>query len=149
MTQDIPVTYVGKVHESFYDRLYGSGLTFARGQTRSVPALLAKSLLMHASEFEIADVKEPTKAKGKGEDKDKEPPVDDTKEVLEAKKKADEKEREIVDERQGVVDSIHTMDKSAVQDFAKEKYGQTIPKTLSLENMRVKAVGLIDQYGLV
>ena len=53
-TSDVAVTYVSEIHTSFFDNLYGSGLTFARGQTRAVPALLADSLLRHTGEFERA-----------------------------------------------------------------------------------------------
>lgn len=44
---------------------------------------------------------------------------------------------------------LNLMDKDALKDFAHTKYGQALPKTLSVENMRAKVVGFIDMYGLV
>lgn len=137
MGEDIAIKYVSRVHTSFYDRLYGSGLTFERGQSRMVPALLAQSLLTHAGEFELGEAMPKAEA------------VDDTKEVMTAKQKRDDKDREQLNERQDVVDSIQTMDKEALKEYAQQKYGQAIPKTMTVENMRVKVVALIDQFGLV
>ncbi|MVT38562.1 hypothetical protein GO497_21505 [Acidovorax citrulli] len=53
-TQDVAVTYIGN-DEPFKDRLYRSGLTFARGQTRLVPAPLAARFLQHTDVFKGAD----------------------------------------------------------------------------------------------
>ena len=48
--QDVAVTYTG-TDDPFKDRIYRSGLTFAPGQTRLVPATLAQRFLRHSDVF--------------------------------------------------------------------------------------------------
>ena len=65
----VPVKYVGR-RPDFFDRIYGCGLFFDQGQTRWIPAELARKLLRHADLFE------------RGEE-DLEASEDDTAEILE------------------------------------------------------------------
>ena len=133
------VKYVGS--HSFVDRLYGSKLPFEPGQIRELPALLAEKLLRHADVFErgAALLTEAKPAKLK----------DDTQALLTEAKKDQAKEDVISNQRQDLVDQVNVMDKDALKDFAQEKYGQPLSKSLSLENMRNRVTGFIDQYGMV
>lgn len=45
------------------------------------------------------------------------------------------------------MDQVNNMDKDALKEFASVKFNQAIPKTLSLENMRAKVAGLVEQFG--
>ena len=107
---------------------------------RVVPEELAAKLLRHADVFTPGDVDEAEPG---------EPAGDSTQSTLDvaAKSKAEQDAAENL--LQDVVDTINRMDKDALKDYAQLNYGQPIPKTLTVENMRAKVVGLIDQFGLV
>ena len=138
----VAVTFIGR-EENFVERNYGSGLTFGKGETRVLPDELASKLLRHADVFEPGDAAKATKAK------EPKPQADDTTEQLD-KSEALKREQEAQNnERQNVVDQVNLMDKDALKEYAHVKYGQPLPKTMSVDNMRAKVVGFIDQYGLV
>lgn len=133
----IAVKYFGR-EAPFVERNYGSGLTFDPGQTRIVPPELAARLLRHADVF------------SKGEDGIATPEdsdSDSTHAQLEAAAKKKALEDVDLSNRQDLVDQINRMDKDALKDYASIKYGQSLPKTLSVENMRIKVVQFIDQFG--
>ena len=133
----IAVKYFGR-ESPFVERNYGSGLTFDPGQTRVVPPELAARLLRHADVF------------SKGEDGIATPEdsdSDSTHAQLEAAAKKKALEDVDLSNRQDLVDQINRMDKDALKDYASIKYGQSLPKTLSVENMRIKVVQFIDQFG--
>ena len=132
----IAVKYFGR-ESPFVERNYGSGLTFDPGQTRIVPPELAARLLRHADVF------------SKGEDGIATPEhsdSDSTHAQLEAAAKKKALEDVDLSNRQDLVDQINRMDKDALKDYASIKYGQSLPKTLSVENMRIKVVQFIDQF---
>jgi len=137
----VAVTYIGR-RESWTDRLYGSGLTFRQGQTRSVPGKLARDFLRHRDVFEEA-------AEAPAEPAPHATADDDTAEQLNRAKQREQAQQVEQTNVQDVMDAVNQMDKEALQDFAYKNYQQKIPKTLSLENMRAKAIQLIDQFGVV
>jgi len=132
----IAVKYFGR-ESPFVERNYGSGLTFDPGQTRVVPPELAARLLRHADVFSKGDDNATL------EDTDS----DSTQAQLEAAAKKKALEDVDLSNRQDLVDQINRMDKDALKDYASIKYGQSLPKTLSVENMRIKVVQFIDQFG--
>ena len=132
----IAVKYFGR-ELPFVERNYGSGLTFDPGQTRVVPPELAARLLRHADVFSKGD------DNATPEDSDS----DSTHAQLEAAAKKKALEDVDLSNRQDLVDQINRMDKDALKDYASIKYGQSLPKTLSVENMRIKVVQFIDQFG--
>lgn len=138
-TSGVAVTYTGR-EDPFIERNYGSGLAFEQGQTRVVPDELAAKLLRHGDVFSAGDASNVKQAKT---------PVDDTEQSLEQANRAKKDREDLENQRQDVVDRVNQMDKDALKEFAQTKYGQPIPKTMSVENMRAKVVGLIDQFGLV
>lgn len=137
----IAVKYVGK-ETPFVERNYGSGLTFEPGQTRFVPDELAARLLRHADVFAKGNADNATAPK-------KTDGGDGTQDQLEAAAKEQALKDVELNQRQDLVDQINLMDKDALKDYVNIKYGQSIPKTLTVENMRAKAVQLIDQFGAV
>lgn len=130
------VKYIGR--KPFVDRLYGSGLPFEIGQTRVVPALLARQFLRHP-EFEQGEAEAPI-----------EPPKgDDTAVLLEQADKAQVEQTTHLSELQELRDQVSYMDKDALEQFALTKYRQNIDKRRSLPALREQVIGLIDQFGAV
>ena len=131
----VPVKYVGR-RPDFFDRIYGSGLFFDQGQTRWVPAELARKLLRHADLFE------------RGEE-DLEASEDDTAEILE--EAARERDTQRIDQSaiQDLRDSVQSMDKEALSHFAGTNYRQIIDRRRSVEALREEVLGFIDRFGAV
>jgi 5'-3' exonuclease len=139
--QDVAVTYTG-TDTPFKDRIYRSGLTFAPGQTRLVPATLAQRFLRHSDVFKegaVGEAKAAKKAKAE---------QDDTKQVLEQQQQEQEEQRQQEDARFAMIDSIESMDRKAVIEWADQHYKQKIHHNTSLEKAREMAKGFIDQYGM-
>lgn len=136
----VGVKYIGR-RPSFHDRLFGTGLDFSAGQTRFIPADIARKFLKHASEFEQDDGKVSTKAKAKA--------ADDTDDLLDqAKAKQDQANKEL-DELQYLRDQVTRMEKPELQAIAKTKYGQELDGRTSVQNMRDQVVSLMDRFGAV
>ena len=131
----VPVKYVGR-RPDFFDRIYGSGLFFDQGQTRLLPAELARKLLRHADLFE------------RGEE-DLEASEDDTAEILE--EAARERDAQRIDQSviQDLRDSVQSMDKDALSLFASTNYRQIIDRRRSVETLREEVLGFIDRFGAV
>ena len=141
--QDVAVTYTG-TDNPFKDRIYRSGLTFTPGQTRLVPFTLAQRVLRHSDVFKEGEAAE-SKATKKTAEKE---PADDTKQVLDQQKQEQDEQRQQEDARFALLDSIDSMDRKAVIDWAELNYQQKIPGNVSAEKARDIAKGFIDQYGM-
>ena len=142
--QDVAVTYTG-TDDPFKDRIYRSGLTFAPGQTRLVPATLAQRFLRHSDVFKEGAAGE-AKAAKKAEQAQAE--QDDTKQVLEQQQHEQEEQRQQEDARFALIDSIESMDRKAVIEWAHQHYKQKIHHNTGVEKARETAKGFIDQYGM-
>ena len=138
--QDVAVTYTG-TDDPFKDRIYRSGLMFAPGQTRLVPATLAQRFLRHSDVFKEGAAGEAKKAKQAQAEQD------DTKQVLEQQQQEQEEQRQQEDARFALLDQLDSMDKPGLIAWAKDNYKQSIPGNLGLEKVRERAKGFIDQYG--
>ena len=137
--QDVAVTYTG-TDDPFKDRICRSGLTFAPGQTRMVPATLAQRFLRHSDVFKEGAAGE-AKAAKKAEQ-------DDTKLVLEQQQQEHDEQRQQEDARFALIDSIESMDRKSVIEWAHQHYKQKIHHNTSVEKAREMAKGFIDQYGM-
>ena len=129
----VPVKYVGR-RPDFFDRIYGSGLFFDQGQTRWVPSELARKLLRHADLFE------------RGEE-DLEASEDDTAEILEEAAREQDNKRVEQSVIQDLRDSVQSMDKDALSQFASTNYRQIIDRRRSVETLREEVLGFIDRFG--
>ena len=138
--QDVAVTYTG-TDDPFKDRIYRSGLTFAPGQTRLVPATLAQRFLRHSDVFKEGAAGEVKKAKQAQAEHD------DTKQVLEQQQQEHDEQRQQEDARFALLDQLDSMDKPGLIAWAKDNYKQSIPGNLGIEMVRERAKGFIDQYG--
>lgn len=148
-SQDVAVTYTG-TEDPFKDRIYRSGLTFAPGQTRLVPATLAQRFLRHEDVFKEGGAGE-AKAAKKAEQATQtqtQTQQDDTKQVLEQQEQQQDSQRQLEDARFSLIDSIDSMDRKAVIEWADLHYKQKIPGNVSVANAREMAKGFIDQYGM-
>ncbi|WPG35308.1 hypothetical protein [Variovorax sp. EBFNA2] len=146
----VAVRYIGRKPD-YTDRLYKSGLTFTPRQERSIPATLAQRFLKHKDSFEQVEaaVVEPKgeKTTEAGTSTDPGQNGDDTDALLAEADKKEQDKKAAVAKLMDLKDQVNQMEKDAVQQFAREKYDQAIPKTLTLPNMRAKALELIDQFG--
>ena len=142
--QDVAVTYTG-TDDPFKDRIYRSGLMFAPGHTRLVPATLAQRFLRHSDVFKEGAAGE-AKAAKKAEQAQAE--QDDTKQVLEQQQHEQEEQRQQEDARFALIDSIESMDQKSVIEWAHQHYKQKIHHKTSVEKAREMAKGFIDQYGM-
>ena len=131
----VPVKYIGRRHE-FFDRIYGSGLFFDQGQTRSLPAELARKFLRHADLFERGEV-------------DSVEPKDDTAEILEYAAREQDNQKVEQSVVQDLRDSVQSMDKDALSQFASTNYRQIIDRRRSVETLREEVLGFIDRFGAV
>ena len=131
----VPVKYVGR-RPDFFDRIYGSGLFFDQGQTRWIPAELARKLLRHADLFE------------RGEE-DLEASEDDTAKILEESAREQDAQRIDQSAIQDLRDSVQSMDKDALSHFAGTNYRQIIDRRRSVEALREEVLGFIDRFGAV
>ena len=137
------VKYIGR-RSPYLDRLYGTNLSFERGQVRSLPSQIAKKFLRHADMFDTSEDAPDTSQSEKQPDT----VLDDTAQTLEQAQKLLDDRREKDTQRQQLIDQIMNMDKEGVQQFAKDSYNQVVPKNLSLDNMRAKVLSMLDQYGV-
>ena len=141
---DVAVTYTGN-DDPYKDRIYRSGLTFAPGQTRMLPAPLAARFLRHADVFKRAGDDE---AEAAVQAQPTESADQDTTKVLEQQKQEQDVQRQQEDARFALLDSIDSMKREAVIEWAEQHYGQKIPGNVSVAKARDMARAFIDQYGM-
>lgn len=140
------------------DNLYGSGVTFVKGQPKTVPKWLADKLLTHP-EFKryqapqaIEHQEAVTAAANVNSDtvvQQVDRPTEETLDTIErTQQQLEEKEKEqdaVFDTKQ-MIDQI--ADKNSLAEYAMKTFNQTIPKNQSLDWMKNKIYELIDQQGL-
>lgn len=125
----MPVRYIG-MRDSYRDGAYGTHLVFQKGQTRMVPSVKAKLMLRHADVYELGETGDATAAHIVGEGSNKATQADEEARVMELR------------------DSVQNMTKAAVAEYVKTNFRIDLnPNTMKVDEMRVKAVQLIDQYG--
>lgn len=117
----LPVKYIGP-REHYVDGTYSTYINFTKGETRMVPADVARKMYSHPDVYvpgdivaDVADVKP-------------EPSKEDT--------------------LQDMRDSIASMNKDAVANFVKSNFNQEVDKRQSVAAIRSQAIGLVDQFGI-
>lgn len=117
----LPVKYIGP-REHYVDGTYSTYINFTKGETRMVPADVARKMYSHPDVYvpgdivaDVADVKP-------------EPSTEDT--------------------LQDMRDSIASMNKDAVANFVKSNFNQEVDKRQSVAAIRSQAIGLVDQFGI-
>lgn len=141
------IQYIG-YRPSFRDHLYGTGLVFTTGQVRNVPDELARKLLRHHDLFTAAEA---ASASQEPETPPQAPATldDEAVQAVEAANKAKQEEKEQESKVQDLHDTINTMDKAALEAFARENYRQELDKRQSLAKLRDQVRGFVEQYGVV
>lgn len=152
MTNEIAVTYTGK-DDPYKDRIYRSGLTFTKGQTRMLPEPLAARFLRHTDVFKRADKDDNVTKKAKQKDDEQqveevEVIQDDTKAILEQTAKESDTLREQENARFELHDRLASMDKAALIDWVHANYKQKMPGNYGHQRLLGMAKGFIDQYGM-
>lgn len=132
------ILYIGT--KPLTDRLYNTGLSFEPMQSRQLPDDTARLFLRHADLFELATLDKPQSGKQKD---------DDTQVQLAKQAKKDQQKTKDDNALQDLYVQVSTMDKDALEQFAKDHYQVDLDKRRSLDNLREEVVGLIDQFGVV
>ena len=127
-----PIIYIGH-RPTYREGCYGSGLVFSQGQTINVDdEALAKKLLKHKDVYTLGEAAE----LGAIVDADEDQP----------KSKAPDKDKD-EDPAQEMRDSIMTMNKEALETFAKTHFSVDLDKRQKVGDLRMKVIGLFDQFG--
>ena len=122
---DVAVKYEGP-RATYREGAYGSGLMWTKGETKLVPAALAEKLLRHAPVYVPGDKKAAPKHA----------------EVIAEPAKKDE------NDTQEVRDSLNTMDKDALEAYARTHFRVELDKRKSLQSLRGQVTQLVEQYGI-
>lgn len=121
-----PIKYIGP-RETYREGAYGSGIVFTQGETINIEDdALANKLLRHPDVYARGDAKKAAETNAS---------------------KAKDVESE-ADPLQDARDAIATMNKDALEIYAKTHFGVDLDKRKSVENLRTQTAGLLDQYGL-
>lgn len=121
-----PIKYIG--HRATYrEGTYGSGIVFAQGETINIEDdALANKLLRHSDVYVRGEAKKAAEMNtSKAKDVDAE-----------------------ADPLQDARDAIATMNKDALETYAKTHFGVDLDKRKSVDSLRAQTTGLLDQYGL-
>lgn len=138
----IAIQYVGR-KDQFTDRLYGSNLTFGKGQVRHVPSNIAGSLLKHP-EFQRFEQQVSDSAEQHGQQ------TDDTSTILDEAKKQQDKDNEKETIELDEIDTVERIsDKKSLIDYAKNKYDQELDGRSSVKTLQGQVVDLIKRFGVV
>lgn len=144
-----PVQYIGR-KPSYTDLLYGTGLTFASNQVRSLPARLADKFLRHSDLFreELTDEQQDEQAQKQAEPNATPPQQeDDTAALLAAAQKQQDEQAQKDLELAGLMDQVRTMTKPELQTLAKDRWNQVLAKNLTVESTRERVLQFVNQYG--
>lgn len=120
----IAVKYIGH-RPNFSDRIYGTGIAFAPGQTVNVENATARKMLRHTDVYE------------QGELEEAEAPASAAKNSVTDDEDPDQTAR----------DSIANMTKDALVTYAKTTFSVDLDKRTSVGDMRTRVTGLFDQFG--
>lgn len=134
MPGEIAVTYI-HARENYTDYQYGTGLTFVKGQTRSLPGELAQKFLRHADLFALGDSADVGS--------------DDTGDKLANSSNGKDEQRDEVSRLQDLRDQVMLMKKADLQEYAQNNYRIPMSDKVSVAEMRTQVIGLIDQYGAI
>jgi len=131
------VTFIGR-RESFTDRLYGTGLTFSKGQTRVLPAEIAAKFLRHP------DVFSPSTAVAGVRQAD----ADDTETTLAEHAKRQDEQTAQINQLQDARDQVNQMTKDALEQYARTQVKPELDKRQKIGALRNKVRAWIDQIGI-
>lgn len=145
----VAIMYIG-FRQFWEDTIYGTGLTFEKGQVRNVPPSIAMRLLRHSDAFR--EHKQPDDSGDAAQDdagQQDQDEQDDTQELLEQAEKQEQEHKDEADrnyEALQMIDNLST--KAAVAEFAETHYQAKINQRLSLDNMRAELRALVEKFGV-
>ena len=130
----IPVKYIGK-RERYTDGLYKTGLTWEKDQTLMVSPDKAALLLKHPDQYVRGEEETPCL-----------PPAEAAL-LTDGKDDADDEESRVQDAKDAVTNMT---DVDAVREYVKVNFsGAKLHHNVGLDTAKAKAIGMIDQFGLV
>ena len=139
------IQYIGR-RQNHTDTIYSTG-DWVVGQVKDVPVTVAAKMLKHEDVYAVGYEQACPVDVGSGRSLFSMAawPECSTIVVEEKESKSGDDDE---DRNQMARDAVAAMSsKDAIADYARINFNQMIPKTLSLENMKQRAVTLIDQYG--
>jgi len=142
----VAVRFIGR-KAPFFDRLYGTKLTFEKDQVRSVPVAIAKQFLKHGDCFELADAQTEVEVVKEADLDQREDDTDEILEKAEQEKQDDKEEDNRIEDLRAIVLSMN--DKQALANLSMEKWQQPLNKTKSVANLQQQVLQYIDQFGVV
>ena len=144
------IKYIGK-RDTYRDGIFETGIVFEKNKIYVIEDdAKARKMLRHADQYALADA---VLADAKSEGDVQEPVVPDGEVVTVAAKsdeavKSDEKKEQEENAAQDLRDSVATMTKQTLTDFAKTHFSVSLDGRKNVGDLRAQVVTLIDQYGL-
>jgi hypothetical protein len=118
-----PVRYVGTRLE-YEDGTYGTKIKWKQGETKFVPEGVAGKMFRHPDVYELGN------------------PEDATKAIVQ-----DNSDRTKEDPTQEARDLIASMNKDALQAYAKTNFGAEVDMKKNVDDLRVEVTGMVDRFG--
>lgn len=137
----VSVEYIG-LKSSFKDHLYGTGLEWVAGQSRSLPPHLAKEFLRHQDLFKRGEDTVASTESIQG---------DDTSKVLNEQSKREQERNKRELDLADLLGSVSRMDKAALTEIG-ARYGVKIPRNATkeaVEKARGDIVNKVNELGAV
>ncbi|ENU86132.1 RyR domain-containing protein [Acinetobacter sp. CIP 102129] len=132
----VGVRYIHKTRERFKDHLYGTGLTFERGETVVLPEDTALKFLAH-TEFERVDAGSENTALVE----------DAVAKTLEQKQKEERQQEDKIFDEIEAIKGMRTKD--SVKEYIKARYGDDIQENLKLADLQAIAIEKVHSFGVV
>lgn len=123
-----PVKYIGH-RDTYRDGAYGTGIVWARGETKPVPSAKAAMMLRHKDVYALgqAEVSAPLPA---------------------VKDKTGQSAEQVEEELQAQRDAVALMDKNSLKAYAQTNFRIDLDGRRSVADLRAQVTQLIDQYGV-
>ena len=144
------IKYIGK-RDTYRDGIFETGIVFEKNKIYVIEDdAKARKMLRHVDQYALADA---VLADEKSEDDVQDHVVLDGEVVTVAAKsdeavKCDEKKEQEENAAQDLRDSVATMTKQTLTDFAKTHFSVSLDGRKNVGDLRAQVVTLIDQYGL-
>ncbi|WP_114969374.1 RyR domain-containing protein [Rhodoferax ferrireducens] len=138
----IGVTYIHH-RDEWADKVYGTGLTFVKGQTRYLPLEVALKLLRHQDLFEKNKGQAPAATSG-------EPAADDG--TTASLAQSSKEQAQLQADQHALMDlhdSVNQMGKDELAQYAMTNFKQTLDKRQKVGEMRAQVNQFLDQFGAV
>ena len=132
----IGVKYIGR-REFWKDTVYNSGVTFAAGQERGIPAELARKLLRHADLFERVELTQATAVEG----------AESVSGDMLNQAKVNQAAKQKTDLEFDTIAQVNQMTKASLEQFSQGRFGVKLDSKLTVAQMREQVTQSIHKFG--